>query len=284
MNDQMRAESSPITTEGISPDTAKAAAIETVSSRSKNLGEKANRVTRMVAKRAILLGGALALLVSSGCSNTEQPNTPTPAEPTPISTPEKQALTDVELVSNLLTYFDLDTDPRLKRLGDAGVLSSELTKFYQDFRDPSKGLISQPLGESKLNSSNELIEYKIPSANLTITLVMIDGKVVAGIGFPMDENGNIPSEEYPRFGISRSQPLPKEELDKLVSSGTRNFARFLKHKPNPDDWTTNNVLSAGGSFRAMSTDVTSPNGANIRYSVVGDPEREDITVGASINP
>lgn len=77
MSDFMRVELNP-TTEGLSSSVAEAAAIKTVSSRFRDLGEKAGNVARVVANRAGLTGAVLALLISSGCGNVENPVTLTP--------------------------------------------------------------------------------------------------------------------------------------------------------------------------------------------------------------
>lgn len=286
MNDSMSSELGPKPIGEVSLNAIEASVNRTVSDRFKGLGEKARSVIRMATQRTVLTVGALALLISSGCSNTEQINTPIPAEPTPISTPiftptaeavktpEKQALTDVEYVSNLLgTYLNLDADPRLKRLEDVNLLSTEVVKTFRDSYDHEQVL---PLGEFDLKlSPDQHIVYTIRSANLIINSFMRGGKMFFEMGFPMDEEGRIVPFGDPRLG--ENQPLPtKEKLDQLIASDIENFTKLLKHKPNPDAW----AIDPMGSdvLRIMKANVNSPEG-NVQYSVGGTGERpRDVSV------
>lgn len=191
---------------------------------------------------------------------------------------EKRGITDVEFVKDLLgKYLDLDVIPQLNRIKDIkyeSLLRDELTKSLYDSRDTSSDYHpkSLPIGKFELPSSYEQIEYTIPSANLTIGLAKIsNGGVLTSIGFPMDEDGNIVLREDPRLWTLKPVPT-KEQLDKLVSSGTATFTRLLRHKPQPNAWSVDNS-GFPRALRIMNSNVVSPDGVNIRYSVGGTGEQ-----------
>lgn len=301
-------EFNPKPTETPSLNAVEASVNRTVSDRFKGLGEKAKNVGRMVTKRSALNVGALALLISSGCSNVGQPDVlPTPTEPTHVSTPtivpteasiatstaeavktpEKEALTDIEFVSNLLgKYLDLDADPRWKKLKDLNYLGSGLSKVIeQDLRYPDRLRSHEvPLGAFNLDYpgyDGTAISYNIPSAFLSIGVYKgPQGAIKASMSFLMDKEGNL---IFGEDSISREGLWPgRYKAARLVLSGTGNAARFLRNKPN--EWVMvkrDFDLDKGGPYCSidshpkermlrsigMFSNVVLPNGENIEYRV-----------------
>ena len=86
MIDSMR-EFSPRSLEKVSPNSISASADISVSDAFKKLPKNRRPLIKRLAIKAVLTASAFSIIISSGCGNKEQQNSPTPLTPTPISTP-----------------------------------------------------------------------------------------------------------------------------------------------------------------------------------------------------
>lgn len=230
-------------------------------------------------KRTVLAGAPLGLLISSvGCSNVEETNTPTPAEPIPISTPiatsraesaktlEKEALAHVEYVKNLLgKYINLDLDPRLKRLKDAPyvvLLNKRLFNmgpkelYAEENERVSLAVITSPTDVENGKS----VRYELGDLSLYIDVEKQGDKITGEtIYFGINEDGNIKKSWE---GVVDEVYPDAEALNRKVLSGTEKVSKFLRYKPNL--WS---VTKDTYPLRVMETTVGLPNGSDVKYSV-----------------